>query len=88
MSIQDRRSDDAGYNENLAEANAAEFGETGAPLILRALAEGIALSAADSDEAISMCRDIAAAEELDDGQFEELVALVEGATDWDLPREG
>lgn len=76
---------DLGYNENLAEANNAEFGEEAVEIILPPLAEGIAASASDPEEALDMCRDIAAAEELDDDQFLELVRLVEDMTDWELP---
>lgn len=77
-----------GYDENLAAANDAEYGEDGARLVLATMAESIAGSAADEDEALEMCRDLANSEDLDEEHYLRLVALVEGATGWELPEEG
>lgn len=73
------------YNDNLSEANNAELGPDGVDLMLPALAEGIASSATDPEEALEMCRDAAQAEDLDDDQLRTLVRLVAEITDWELP---
>lgn len=80
--------DDYGHNDNLAEANDAEFGDDAHALILAPMAEGVASSASDADEALALCRDVAAAEELDDDDLGRLIGMVEARTGWDLPREG
>ena len=77
-----------GYDDDLARANNAEFGESAQPVILPTLAESIAASAADPEEALEMCRDLANAENLDEDQYLELVHLVEGSTGFELPEEG
>ena len=77
-----------GYNDNFAEANESEFGPEGVDLELPALAEGIASSANDPEEALELCRDAAQAEDLDEDQFRALVRLVEDMNDWELPGEG
>ncbi|HSV29264.1 MAG TPA: hypothetical protein VLL76_06885 [Candidatus Omnitrophota bacterium] len=77
-----------GYNDNLSEANNAELGPDGIDLILPALAEGIAASATDADEALELCRDAAQSENLDEEQFLALVRMVEDITDWELPGPG
>lgn len=77
-----------GYDDNLAAANDAEYGEDGARLVLVTMAESIASSAADEEEALDMCRDLASSEDLDEEQYLRLVALVEGATGWELAEEG
>jgi len=76
-----------GYDD-LAGDNNAEFGEDGERVILPTLAESIAASAADADEAVEMCRDLANAEDLDEDQYLELVQLVERGTGFELPEEG
>lgn len=78
----------SGYQENLAEANNAEFGSGGTPMILASLADGVAGAATDPEEALSMCRDLANAEDLGEDDFLELVAEVEARTGWELPEEG
>lgn len=65
-----------------------ELGEAAEPVVLSTLADSIAGSAADPDEAVDMCRDLANAENLDAEQYMDLVGLVEGATGWELPEEG
>ncbi|MBC7950355.1 MAG: hypothetical protein H7Z12_00855 [Rhodospirillaceae bacterium] len=65
-----------------------ELGESAEPVMLSTLADSIAGSASDPDEAVDMCRDLANAENLDPEQYMDLVGLVEGATGWDLPEEG
>ncbi|MCR6629770.1 MAG: hypothetical protein NVV74_06780 [Magnetospirillum sp.] len=77
-----------GYEEDLAAANAAEFSEDGADMLLPGLADSVVGSAGDPEEALAMCRDLANAEDLDDDQYLALVALVEEATGWELPEEG
>lgn len=77
-----------GYDENLAGANNAEFGEEGFPVILTALADSISGTASDPEEALDMCRDLASSENLDEDQYLELVGLVEAQTGWELPEEG
>lgn len=77
-----------GYDDDLAGANNAEFGEAGQTVILPTLADSIAAAAADPDEALGMCRDLANAENLDEEQYLELVQLVEGSTGFELPEEG
>ena len=76
-----------GTEDDLAAANAAEFGDDGDVLVLASLADSIAGSAEDPEEALALCRDFANAENLDEDQFEELVGLVADATGWDLPEE-
>lgn len=76
------------YNENLAEANNAEFGPLATPGILPGMAEGIAASATGPDDAYDLCRDLANAEDLDEAAFGALVAQVEAQTGWELPRQG
>lgn len=78
----------SGYDDDLGEANNAEFGGDGAPMILAALAEGVASAASDAEEALIMCRDLAAAEDLSEADYFELVAQVEARTGWELPEEG
>lgn len=73
-----------GYEDDLAAANAAEFSDDGDDLLLPSLADSIAGSAEDAEEALALCRDLAAAENLDEDQFEELVGLVADATGWEL----
>lgn len=80
--------DAAGYDENLAAANNAEFGDSAIPDILPGLAEGVASSAAGPEDALNMCRDLANAEDLDDESYLSLVAQVEARTGWELPAEG
>lgn len=77
----------SGYDENVSEAN-AEFDPDAAPMILSALAEGVAEAAADADEALDMCRDLAAAEGLGEADYLELIDQVESLTGWDLPEDG
>jgi hypothetical protein len=76
------------YEDNLAGANAAEFSDDGDDLLLPGLADSVAASAGDPEEALVLCRDLANAEDLDEDQYLRLVALVEGATGWELPEEG
>lgn len=73
------------YEDDLAAANAAEFGDDGDVILLSSLADDIAASASDASEAASMCRDFANAEDLDEDQYLKLVRLVEDATGWELP---
>jgi hypothetical protein len=77
-----------GYDDDLAGANNAEFGEDSQKVILPTLADSIAASAADADDAVEMCRDLANAENLDEDQYLELVNLVERTTGFELPEEG
>lgn len=65
-----------------------ELGEAAEPVVLSILADSIAGSAADPEEAVDMCRDLANAENLDAEQYMDLVGMVEGATGWELPEEG
>lgn len=78
----------SGYEEDLGAANNAEFGDDGARMILASLADGVAGSASDPEEALAMCRDLANAEDLDEDEFLELVAEVEARTGWELPEDG
>lgn len=78
----------SGYDEGFGEANNAEFGAEAVPMILSALAEGVAEAAADAEEALDMCRDLAAAEDLSEADYLELIDQVESLTGWDLPEEG
>jgi hypothetical protein len=79
---------DFGYEENLAAANDAQYGEDGAGLVLSTMADSIAGSAADPEDALEMCRDLANSEDLNEDGYLSLVALVEGATGWELAEEG
>lgn len=75
----------SGYDEG--EANNAEFGAEDAPVLLAALAEGVAESACDGDEARDMCRDLAAAEDLSEADYLELIDQVEALTGWNLAED-
>lgn len=72
-----------GYNDNMA----SEFSSEGADLLLEALAEDIASSALDAEEAAEMCRDIAKAEDLDETQLESLLGTVAAITGWEMPED-
>lgn len=76
-----------GYEDDLAAANASEFSDDGDDLLLPSLADSIAGSAEDPEEALVMCRDLANAENLDEDQYAELIGLVADATGWELPEE-
>jgi hypothetical protein len=65
-----------------------ELGEAAEPVVLSTLADSIAGSALDPEEAVDMCRDLASAENLDADQYVDLVGLVESVTGWELPEEG
>ncbi|MBC7905756.1 MAG: hypothetical protein H7Y60_03285 [Rhodospirillaceae bacterium] len=65
-----------------------DLGEAAEPVMLSTLADSIAGSASDPEEAVEMCRDLANAENLDADEYMDLVGLVESATGWDLPEEG
>lgn len=74
----------SGYIPDPAEANNAEFGAEGDDLRLAAMAEGVASSATDVEDALHLCEDLRNAENLDDEDFEALVGMVGDITDWDL----
>jgi hypothetical protein len=76
------------HDEDLAAANAAEFSDDGDDILLSSLAEDIAGSAEDAEEAALLCRDLANAEDLDASQLARLTRLVEDATGWELPDTG
>jgi hypothetical protein len=76
--------DPMGY-EDMAEPQPASPPEVSDPT-LPSLADAVAGAAADPDEALGLCDDLRNAENLSDDQFDELLALVEARTDWELPR--
>lgn len=84
MSNRSDPNDDSWNDDDLAGANAAEFSDEAVPVVLAALAESIAGSATDEEEALDMCRDFANSEDLDPENYAALVALVENQTGWDL----
>lgn len=78
-----------GLDDGIRGDNSGRSATRGAgPVMLSALAEGIAGSAADPEDALEMCRDLANAENLDTDQYLDLLGLVEGATGWELPEDG
>lgn len=74
-----------GYNDNYSASEDAGLGPEEAEMILPSLAEDIASSAGDPEEALEMCRDAVLSEDLDDDQFRALVQMVEDLNDWELP---
>lgn len=73
-----------GNDDDPAGVDALEFNDEAVPVVLAALAESIAGSATDAEEALDMCRDFANAEDLDPENYAALVSLVESQTGWDL----
>lgn len=78
-----------GLDDGIRGDNSGRRDNSGAgPVMLSALAQGIAGSAADPEDALEMCRDLANAENLDTDQYLDLLGLVEGVTGWELPEDG
>lgn len=77
----------SGYDENLGEANNAEFGPDAVPMVVAAMAEGVAEAASDAEEALAMCRDLAQSEDLSEADYLELIDQVESLTGWELAED-